>query len=437
MEKLLLPLALVLVQLFGASIMMTDSELLSDMRFGYDRAVDLSGNIFVVSAAPTGKSGCRYAIAKYNKKGERLWARQGAQIERISDFFAAIAVDTRGNAYVVETVPISSPPKESDIVYIRSGCVTSKYDANGIEVWSARSNATYEDAIDPMTVAVGENGDVCVAGTTAQEDVLRDPSEISENDILVKKYDSEGHLTWSARYDGPARYDDWPNKAMIDAEGNVYVAGTTREAETGNQFVTIKYNASGTLLWARHYTPGKGTFSAGADSLVVDERGDIYVLGVSMSREDRRLQMITVKYNKNGEQQWVAKYSGDGKEAAGATEVGVAADGGVYIAGSNNPSARPSHDANAVGQETCEFVIIRYDAAGKEQWVARYETPLDAKQWISQMKVDRAGDVYLIAQIGSDALIAKYDSRGKRQWAKSFGKLSEFLRALSSSLSGQ
>ncbi|MHC4648152.1 MAG: hypothetical protein ACYTBJ_22045 [Planctomycetota bacterium] len=402
-QELLSTFALVLVQLFGASIMMTDSELLSDMRFGYDRAVDLSGNIFVVSAAPTGKSGCRYAIAKYNKKGERLWGRQGAQIECISGFFAAIAVDRRGNAYVVERVPISSPPKECDIVYIRSGCVTSKYDATGTEVWTARSDASYEDAIDPGTIALGDNGDVCVAGTTAQEDVLRHPSEVSENDILVKKYDSEGHLTWSARYDGPAGKDDWPNKAVIDAKGNVYLAGTTREAEIGGQFVTIKYDPSGTLLWARYYTPGKRTFTAGAESLIVDERGDVYVVGNSMRREDRRMQIITVKYNKNGEQQWVASYCGDGKEPAGATEVGAAGDGGVYIGGCNNPSARRSHDANAVGQETCEFVIIRYDAAGKEQWVARYETPLDAKQWISQMKVDRAGEVYLIAQIGSEA----------------------------------
>ncbi|MEZ4651690.1 MAG: SBBP repeat-containing protein [Candidatus Eisenbacteria bacterium] len=72
----------------------------------------------------------------------------------------------------------------------------------------------------------------------------------SAGDYLVLKYDSDGTLLWSQSYDGPAGGDDFASDIAVDAAGNVFVAGIVpTSAQFGSAIGTIKLDANGVFQW--------------------------------------------------------------------------------------------------------------------------------------------------------------------------------------------
>ena len=61
-------------------------------------------------------------------------------------------------------------------------------------------------------------------------------------DICVVKYDSNGVAKWSKRYDGPAKLNDSVYDAIIDERGNIYVVGKT-QLESG-RYVRLIFKIS-------------------------------------------------------------------------------------------------------------------------------------------------------------------------------------------------
>ena len=104
----------------------------------------------------------------------------------------------------------------------------------------------------PRTVVVSPDGDsVVITGNSWGEG--------TGSDYLTAVYDTAtGEKRWSARYDGSGHGLDVAYSAAFAPSGDhVVVTGRSAEAETGEDFATVAYDAtSGEQVWSALYDAG-------------------------------------------------------------------------------------------------------------------------------------------------------------------------------------
>lgn len=95
-------------------------------------------------------------------------------------------------------------------------------------------------------------------------------------DLIVVKLDSNLVQQWVATYDF-ASLDDKANSICIDGGGNVYVTGSSAQGVGNGDLVTIKYNSSGTQQWVSRINGTNNTNDQG-NSILFDG-SDVWVTG--------------------------------------------------------------------------------------------------------------------------------------------------------------
>jgi len=273
----------------------------ADEAYGIDVGAD--GSVYVTGDSDVYNSGWSqdYATVKYDANGNEVWAARYDGIGGGDDFARAIAVDAKGNVYVTGS---------STDLQGRYDYATVKYDTNGNEQWVARYDGC------AYAVVVDANGNAYVTGT-------------STGDYVTIKYDANRNELWAARYDG-THHSDSPTCMVIDAYSNVYVTGRSVGLDLTYDYATVKYDTSGNEQWVARYNRGDDDY---ASAVAIDDQGNIYVTGRSMDL-DNNLDYATLKYDSNGNEQWVARYDGlMGDSEDKATGIAVGADGSVFVTG--------------------------------------------------------------------------------------------------------
>lgn len=270
------------------------------------------------------------------------------------------------------------------------------------EVWSARFNGTanLNDGITAM--AVDASGNVYVTGSTSG-------GAVSGNDFCAIKYTPTGDTAWVRKYNGTGNNNDIARSIVVDAAGNVYVTGESRNGSSFDteDYVTIKYSPTGDSLWVRRYDGpgGKRDFPA---KIGLDDSANVYVTGLSIGSASA-MDITTIKYDTNGNEQWVRRWSGDATFAFSSAATGMVAtgSGNVYITGHVN------------NQSTFwDFVTLKYDRDGTKKWHAYYAGPLDnVSEEATAIAIDANENVYVTGTNSqSQPVTIKYNSDGIEQW---------------------
>jgi hypothetical protein len=128
----------------------------------------------------------------------------------------------------------------------------------------------------------------------------------------------------------------------------------------------------------------------------------------------------TVKYSPTGTQEWVARYNGPGNTKDSASALGVDGSGNVYVTG----------DSGEGSENLSDYVTVKYDPSGGQQWVARYSSLYD---YATDLAVDASGNVWVTGYsygsgTGYDYATVRYSTNGVQRWvARYHGGLSDDL----------
>jgi len=323
-------------------------------------------------------------VARYNGPGNE-W-----------DVAYAIALDNSGNVYVTG----GSEGSGTNYDY-----ATVKYDSSGVEQWVERYNGPGNGYDKARAIALDNSGNIYVTGYSVGSGTYYDYATV--------KYDSSGVEQWVERYNGPGNNIDAANAIALDSTGNVYVTGRSDGSGFNNyDYATVKYDSSGVEQWVARYN-GPGNDWDGAHAIALDNSGNIYVTGYSAGSGTYE-DYATVKYDSSGVEQWVARYNGPGNSWDRANAIVVDNAGHVYVTGQSEGSGTG-----------WDYATVKYDSAGVEQWVARYNGPGNDWDQAGAIALDNSDNIYVTGYSwGSgtnyDYATVKYDSSGVEQWVERY-----------------
>ncbi|MBS4015831.1 MAG: SBBP repeat-containing protein [Candidatus Latescibacteria bacterium] len=339
----------------------------------YSLAVDGQGNVYVTGRSVGSGTYSDYATIKYNTNGVQQWVQRynAPGTGNRYDYAYALALDGQGNVYVTGYCGTS--------IFGSDDYATIKYNSLGVQEWVQTYNGPGNDNDRAYALAVDVQGNVYVTGYSWGSGTNYDYATI--------KYDSAGVEQWVQRYNGPGNDYDNARSLAVDGQGNVYVTGESYGSGTSDDYATIKYNSVGDTIWVQRYN-GPGNGSDEAYSFAVDGQGNVYVTGRSGYYPN--YDYATIKYNSAGVEQWVQRYNGPGDTGDEAKALAIDAQGNVYVTGYSAGSGTSD-----------DYATIKYNSAGVEQWVQRYNGPGNSNDRAYALAVDGQGNVYVTGYSGS------------------------------------
>jgi hypothetical protein len=335
----------------------------------------------------------------------------------------AAAVADGGNVYV-------GGSRSGNSYYVRS------VDSSGDFRWddpygggSSEAESVNLDSSENLYVAGRVSGDFFVAkydndGTMLWSDTVTDGSAYasvldsdgylyatgkSDDGVYTAKYTQDGNRLWGKSYSGTWLFHcAWA--MTVDDIGNVYVAGHVDNIDTEYDICVIKYDGDGNEEWVRTYN-GTADDVDDAGAVAVDGSGNVYVAGYCRNSAYYS-DICTIKYDLNGNREWVKTDSGPGM----AFDMVIDAYANVYVTGYRTDPLT-DHD----------ICVIKYDTDGNEEWVETYNGTADGHDCGLAMTMDDSGYIYVAGTsenegTSADICVIKYDADGNTEWVTEYDR---------------
>ena len=279
------------------------------------------------SAQPSG-----WLTLKYDTNGNLLWT--SSLPGGFSDA-RRVAIDANDNVYVAGRMWLTNSTGNTTL-----DSVLIKYDPAGTRLWTASfENGTGTAVDEPFSLVISpDSSRIGVAG-------------VSGNMFMALMYDPNGNLLWSKTGDA------YPANDLAFGPGNVsYFATGTYSPQDPNpyQMAIAKFDATGNQLWIKSYSVGDRTYR-----LRVDGQGNIVATGIDQAGY---LDWMTIKTDANGNLLWSQRYDGGRNNDETPNMLLLDSSGAVYVAGKGGPNPSSGTISYLKG------VIVKYDASGTPQW---------------------------------------------------------------------
>ncbi len=281
---------------------------------------------------------------------------------------------------------------------------------------------------------------------------------------------------WTNRYESGG----WVPRIAVDASGNVFVAGYSRNASVpGSQdCATIAYSNAGVPRWTNSFPiPNGGNVNLAADStgnvfvstssglvkysnsgvplwtnqtggpIATDSVGNVFVTD----------SFYTAAYSSSGVLLWTNRYIGPVPNGANAWAIAVDSSNNVLVAGGSGGSdyATVKYSNSGVplwtnlyggpGNDTAlaiavdgsgnafvtgssldtnfvnsDWVTIKYSNSGLPLWTNRYNGPGNSFEDVPAIAVDNSGNAFVTGNSGGDYATIKYSNAGALLWTRRY-----------------
>ena len=286
---------------------------------------------------------------------------------------------------------------QSELNKINSKLVVIKYAPGGTQQWVTyytEGNDTHSVA---RAIALDKNNFIYVTGTSY--------NTFSMNDFVTLKLDSLGNILWTRRFDNNFG-NDHCYFIEIDSLNNVIIAGNCSSG-----IMLIKYNSEGEMQWSQAFNANESTVSV--SSMKLDKYGNTYLTG-STSENQMDSDGIVLKYNKDGDLIWTKRFNSTSNSDDFLYSIAVGNDNSIYATGEIMLSPFAS-----------DCVTVKYDSAGTLEWYNIYNGPANDIDLATHIELDSMGKIYVGGQtMGSNNvnnyLLIKYNSEGTQEWLKTF-----------------
>ena len=323
------------------------------------------------------------------------------------------------NGSYAEQVAVSPDGKEVFVTGRSTGqgsnydYATVAYDAaTGAQLWSERYNGPASNYDAAAALAVSPDGQtVFVTGTSW--------SATSGEDYVTIAYDAAtGTQQWIKSYNGPGNRNDVADSVAVAPGGDaVYVTGTSQDASAGYDYATVAYSATtGTQLWLSRFSSALGLNFAAALA-VSPTTGAVFVTGYSKANTTFA-DYATISYDgATGARLWIKRYNDLGNGNDQATALSVSPGGNsVFVTGESS------------GSHGLDYATVGYSAAtGARLWASRYNGPANGDDTPYAVTVSPDGNTIYVTG-ASQGVSSGYDyatvgysaATGARLWAKRY-----------------
>jgi hypothetical protein len=309
-----------------------------------------------------------------------------------------VLIDGSGDVIVGGTLQTTGDPRTLAVIKL-SGM-------DGSELWRHLVSIPLNPFVPIGALALDAAGDVVTVGTAVNA------GNGSADFAVYKLSGADGSELWRYTLDGSAGQDDAAEAVAVDASGDVFALGGTRNLGTGDVTVVKLSGTTGVELWQRTINGPAG----GGDhlrALAVDAAQDVIAAG-SMVQAISQDDLAVVKLSgTTGAELWRRLVGGSSRDFDSATAVAIDGAGDVVAAG---------FTTNRRTDEDITVLKLR-GRTGRVRWRRRIDGGFRRPDAANALAVDAAGNVIVggvtrTLSSGARFTVVSLTPSGRRRWRR-------------------
>ncbi|MEZ4379783.1 MAG: hypothetical protein R3A79_00425 [Nannocystaceae bacterium] len=237
-------------------------------------------------------------------------------------------------------------------------------------------------------------------------------TEAQSRDIWYRKYDDGGAELWTMTVDGPASSSDQGRGIVAEDSELFYVGGLAPVDLQGQDTWLRRHSADGSALWTKTYN-GPADGGDIIRGLAAAPNNGVIAVGHHTTLDQMQDMWIRL-YGEGGNVVWTRTYTGQSGLHDQAERAAVAADGSIYVVGTEN-----------VTGEGYNMWLSKLDPDGNILWTRIRNGPGNKGDYLRGVAVDEDGDAVVcgyetLLDIPWQSWIRRYDPSGDIVWTETY-----------------